>query len=125
VAKTVTITLRDPLPVSHSGRVTEVVLREPSGRDLIEFGEPYAYARADKGLIVHAENDQAIKNYIERCIVEPDHLVVMSQISLVDMMTIKETVLGFFADARLARSANTSSSSSATSTGSAPTGPAT
>jgi len=123
MSKKVTVKLRDPFP-DHNGTTTEVVLREPRGRDYIELGEPFAYARADKGLLVHAENDQAIKGYLERCIEEPDCLLAMSQLSLADMMAVKDALLGFFADARLTRSASTSSSSSVTSAGSAPTGPA-
>lgn len=124
MTKTVTVKLKDPFP-GHGGMMDEVVLREPRGRDYIELGDPVSYARADKGLIVHAENDAAIKSYIERCIVSPDALLAMANLTLVDMMSVKDALLDFFADARVARLAKTSSSSSSTSDGSAPTGPAT
>lgn len=121
--KTVSVKLQNPI-IAHGGSRTEVILREPRGVDFIEIGEPFAYARADKGLVVHAENDQAIKSYLERCIVEPDYLLVMSQATLLDMVSVKEALFGFFADARQARSASTSSSSASTSDGSTQTGPA-
>lgn len=122
--KTIKIKLKDPFP-GHNGMVNEVELREPRGRDFIELGEPYAYARADKGLIVHAENEPAIKGYLDRCFVSPDALLAMANLSLVDMMDVKEGLLSFFADARLARSVDASSSSSRTSDGAAPIGQAT
>jgi hypothetical protein len=101
---TKTITLLDPFD-GHGGKVTEVVLREPRGRDFIELGDPFVYARTEDKMIVSAENDVAIKGYIERCIEKPNVLLVMSQLSLVDMMAIKEAILQNFMDARRALSA--------------------
>ncbi len=121
--KTVTVKLENPI-VAHGGQKSEVILREPRGVDFIELGEPFCYARADKGLVVHAENDQAIKGYLERCIVEPDYLLVMSQATLRDMILIKENLFDFFVGARRDRSASTLNSLSSTSDGSTPQAPA-
>lgn len=121
--KTVTVKLENPI-VTHGGQKSEVILREPRGVDFIELGEPFSYARAGKGLVVHAENDQAIKGYLERCIVEPDCLLVMNQASLRDMINLKDALFSFFSDARSDRLANTSNSSLSISDGSTPTGPA-
>jgi hypothetical protein len=120
--KTITIQLRDPI-TGHGGRITTVGVREPNGREYTQFGDPFVYARTDAKVMVSAENDIAIKSYIEHCIVPPegaDVLLIMSQLSLIDMMRVKETVLGFFLGARQELSGATASSSSSTSGSSAP-----
>jgi hypothetical protein len=117
MAKTITIPLRDPI-VGHGGKITSVGVREPNGREYTQFGDPFVYARTDQKVMVSAENDIAIKHYIEHCIVPPegaDVLLIMSQLSLIDMMAVKETVLGFFLGARTALFGVTASSSSSTS----------
>ena len=101
--KTVDIDLKEPFP-GHSGLVKKITLREPSGRDFVELGEPAVLSRTANGTLVEVQNDSAIKGYIERCIVEPDVLLVMSVTSLADMMVVKATVLDFFRDARRAPS---------------------
>ena len=103
--KTVKVKLENPI-LDHGGNKTEVVLREPRGIDFVELGEPFSYARADKGLVVHAENDVAIKGYLERCVVEPDWQIVWGQATLLDMIQIKDALFGFFASARQARLPN-------------------
>ncbi len=122
MAKTVTITLRDPFD-GHGGKITTVGVREPNGREYAQYGDPFVYARTDAKVAVSAENDIAIKHYIEHCIVPPpgaDVLLFMSQLSLIDMMAVKETVLGNFLGARMMLSGTTASSSSSTSESSTP-----
>jgi hypothetical protein len=117
MAKTVTITLRDPI-IGHGGKITTVGVREPNGREYAQYGDPFVYGRTDAKVMVSAENDIAIKSYIEHCIVPPegaDVLLIMSQLSLIDMMAVKEAVLGFFLGARKELSGATASSSSSTS----------
>jgi Phage tail assembly chaperone proteins, E, or 41 or 14 len=110
MSKTVTIKLMHPFP-GHGGEVTEVVLRPPTARDYLELGEPVIYASTNKDMFVHAENDGAVKAYIERCIQRPDLLLALSQLSLEDTMAVKREVLRFFADARVALSLNAAPSS--------------
>lgn len=130
--KTVTIKLREPL-VGHGGQVTELIVKEPKGRDFLELGEPHSYARAGKdGLVVHTENDAAVQGYFERCVGTAkgpkdlplaDPILILDQLCLADAIAVKEAILSFFMDARLAFSAapsnSSSSSAGATSTGSA------
>ncbi len=112
--KTVTVELKDPFD-GHGGKVTKAVVREPFGREYAQFGDPFVYARTDAKVTVSAENDIAIKNYIEHCIVEPDPLLAMSLMSLRDMMAVKEAVLDFFLVARRELTVATANSSSSIS----------
>ena len=103
MAKTVTVSLETPI-TSHNGPVTQVTIREPNGRDYIELGEPAVFAQTASKTAVLAENDTAIKGYIQRCITEPNADIVMAQVGLTDMMKIKQEILGFFQAARAALS---------------------
>jgi hypothetical protein len=108
--KTATVELTDPFPGHGGSQVTKVVVREPRGSEYVTHGEPAVFARTgNNGAAVLAENDTAIKAYLDCCIVEPNSLLVMSQVSLIDMMKIKQEVLGFFQAARLALSDSGSS----------------
>jgi hypothetical protein len=92
--KRVDVPLKHPFP-GHGGQVNKIVLQEPSGADFFALGEPKGWVRTGSG---HAlvENDQVIRAYVERCIVEPDPLLVMSQIHFLDARAVKEAVCGFF-----------------------------
>lgn len=121
--KSVTIKLKNPI-VGHGGQVTEVTLREPKGFEYVELGEPISYAMAKDGLVVHAQNNEAIKGYLGYCLSAQgaDALLFESQLSLVDAMAIKAALLDFFggAQSQLAKP----SASSSPSASSAPTAPA-
>jgi hypothetical protein len=94
-----TITLTSPFP-GHGGTATTVKLREPKARDYLELGEPRSVMQSPDGAAVFVDNDLMIKAYVERCIVEPDPLLVVNNTSLADMIAIREAVLGFFTTAR-------------------------
>lgn len=108
MAKQIIIKLIEPFQgMGKDGElVNEVIVREPNGRDFAELGEPYVFARNGKELIITAENENAIKAYIERCIVQPNVLLTMNGLKLADMIQVKEAILDFFAVARRAASAN-------------------
>jgi hypothetical protein len=101
-----TITLAKPL-TGHGKTVTTVEVREPTGREFLELGEPRSLVKAAGGALVFADNDSAIQSYVEKCI-EGDALLVIGQASLVDMMKIKKAVLDFFTAANMASAANAS-----------------
>ncbi len=124
--KTKTIKLRDPF-AGHGGEVTEMIVREPRAIDYIELGEPVTYARGagKDGLIVFAENDAAIKGYLERCVsADKADATLIWNMSLRDVQTVKAAVLAFFREEKPDQSDDTSTSSSQTSAGSTQTAPA-
>ncbi|SEQ48523.1 hypothetical protein SAMN05216548_10515 [Faunimonas pinastri] len=95
MAKTTIIKLHDPL-VGHDGPIHRVVLREPTVSDVLEFGDPVAVGRTPSGTMIYAENLEAIRGYVERCLVEPkDHLILeMGGIRLA--RDLKQAVIDFF-----------------------------
>jgi hypothetical protein len=99
--------------VGHDGPIRQIVLREPTARDLFQLGEPFAYARNPDGTLYSAENTEAIKAYIER-LIDADKELLIGQMSLADGMRVKEAVLSFFTTARLQTSSTTATSSSST-----------
>jgi hypothetical protein len=110
-----TITLSTPITV-HGGVTTQVVVREPKGKDYIELGHPTTLVRTKNG-VAEVQNDDVIAAYINRC-VDVDPLLLVQQASLKDAMAIKDAVLDFFIGAQTKQSdssANISSSGSASS----------
>ena len=108
----VTITLKNPIegPVYDampgdtrtSQTITEIELREPRYRDIMTLGEPAAYGRSDAGMVYQAEKDDVVAAYIERLLISPKDRALLEQLSLADTMQLKETVFGFFQEARAA-----------------------
>lgn len=97
MAKAVTIDLLDPL-TGHKGPVKTITIREPKGKEFLAFGDPYIVARQPDGTLYPVEDGGAIARYIEAC-VDLDPLL-LDQLGLADAIRVKETVLGFFTDAR-------------------------
>lgn len=125
MAKQCTIKLLDPV-IGHGGKVTEVVLREPTADEFFELGEPrtqvftvdpMSYGRKT-GPVVHetkqVDNGAVIKKYLERCAVNPEFLI-LANASLRDAMRIKEEFLLFFDSALVAASPTPATSSSSSS----------
>lgn len=77
-----------------------VVLREPRYLDVVQLGEPTAFARSEGGMIYQAEKDGVIQGYIERLLVTPADPALLIQLSLADTLKLKEAVFRFFAAAR-------------------------
>lgn len=98
--KKTTVPLSEPIK-GHAGDIRQVVLREPTGSEYIELGEPYVIARNKDGTMYSVENDQVIATYLERCVVEPDALL-LKQMGLKDGMAVKAALLDFFHGARAA-----------------------
>jgi hypothetical protein len=65
--KKVTIKLVSPL-IGHDGPMTELELREPNFRDLIELGDPQEYIRTADGHVVPSTNWGIVGDYVERCV---------------------------------------------------------
>jgi hypothetical protein len=98
-----TVPLTNPIK-GHAGFIESVTLREPTGDEYFSLGEPGVYARTAERVTLQVENDPVIKAYIEKCVVAPANALLLAQLSLVDAMKVKDAMLGFFQDARLASS---------------------
>lgn len=110
--KTKTLDLINPFDLA-AGTVSKLVLREPTGRDVMTFGEPYIQTQSSDGAIVAIENAEAIEGYMTQCVVDPAGINVIDRVGLTDFLRLKDAVFGFFSDARMAglQSAPNSSSS--------------
>lgn len=116
MAKTVTVTLREPI-VGHAGAITEVVLRPPGLTEYARIGEPWSVVPSANGEGVVVENDAAIAAYLECCFVEPKDPLLLGQVQLADAMRIKTELLNFFGAARQASMSPTSPTSSSSISG--------
>lgn len=93
--ETKTVILKRPFDDGAGGRVTKVVLQEPTAPDFFALGAPRTWVKSAGGMAL-VDDDAAIKAYVERCIVEPDPLIAMRQMSVLDAMAVKDTLLDFF-----------------------------
>lgn len=98
MAETTSVPLNVAIEV-HGKRLDAVTVRAPTAREYFTIGEPFAYARSKEGLLITGENDDAIRQYVEKCLVE-DPIAVLAQLGLADGMALKEAVLDFFSKAR-------------------------
>lgn len=96
---------------AHGELVKEVVLREPRASDFFSLGDPFVWAQNADGSMFPVENSEAIRAYLDRCVVSPDPLL-MGQIGLADAMAVKAAMLDFFVQARTTSTTPATSSSS-------------
>lgn len=102
----VTITLLEPIEGPGPSRdqltvsITQVILRSPKFPDIMQLGEPAAFARSEAGLIFQAEKDDVVSAYITRLLVEPKDPALLNQLGLADALQLKEAVFDFFKAAR-------------------------
>lgn len=117
MARSVTVELLD---VYLGGDLKRVVIREPKMSEFIANGDPVTLMKTG-GSWYTVENDAAIQAYLRSCIVEPESMSYINNLSLADAMRVKEAMLSFFSTARerLHPTAQVSSSTSdgVTSTG--------
>lgn len=106
-----TIVLKNPItghmpdPVTGESRITEIreiILREPKYRDIMQLGEPSAFARSEGGMIYQAEKEDVVQSYIEKLMESPKDRALLEQVSLADAIQLKEAIFGFFQEARKA-----------------------
>jgi hypothetical protein len=108
----VEIALTEPIKATDgNGNVTEcktVVLRPPKYGDVFALGEPQAFALdPNTGMMFTSNRDDVIEKYLQRCCVQPINADLLMQCSLADSLALRDAVLGFFTDARAARSTST------------------
>ena len=92
--ETKTIQLKRPFS-GGTGPVTQVKVQEPTAGDFFMLGSPQTWVRAPGGQAL-VDNDAVIRAYAERLIVEPDPLLAMSQMSVLDAIAVKEAICDFF-----------------------------
>ncbi|MGJ5205032.1 hypothetical protein [Bradyrhizobium sp. HKCCYLR20261] len=92
-----TIPLKRPID-GPKGRIAAVVLQEPASADYWILGDPRTWVKAKGGMAL-VDNDEVIRAYTERMIIEPDPLLAMNNLSILDAMAVKNGVLSFFEDA--------------------------
>ena len=97
--KQITVALKRPFPGAE-GPVNSIILQEPTAGDYFALGAPQTWVKASGGMAL-VDNDQAIKAYAERLIVKPDPLLAMTQMSVLDAIAVKDTILGFFMEETL------------------------
>jgi hypothetical protein len=107
-----TIELKHPVELGGEF-VKEVQLKEPTGADLFDLGEPTQISRSPDGTFYEVEFVSVIRQYAARLIKHEagDHLLKL--LSLEDGKKVKAAILGFFtaADQAIIQKSATSSSS--------------
>lgn len=92
--ETKTIQLKRPFS-APAGTVTQVKVQEPTAGEFFAFGAPQTWVKAAGGMAL-VDNDAVIRAYAERLIIEPDPLLAMSQMSVLDAIAVKEAICDFF-----------------------------
>jgi hypothetical protein len=113
MAKTVQVKLVEPI-VGHRGPIHEVTVKAPGFALYAEHGDPFDWIRiGDDERPHYIENDKAVRAYMRACILPPeDNPLLLDQIGLADAQAVKDALIGFFVEARLARLSPTSPTSS-------------
>lgn len=95
--ETKTVQIKRPFDDGKGGMVTKVVLQEPMASDFFALGAPQTWVKSAGGMAL-VENDASIRAYVERLIVEPDPLLAMRHMHVLDAIAVKDAVLDFFQD---------------------------
>lgn len=90
-----TVPLVKPI-VTHEGNVTEIILREPKGRDFLELGEPWVWTKGPGGESVSTPVPDVIAAYVERCVDASVPSLILGQLGLSDGMRVRQALLDFF-----------------------------
>jgi hypothetical protein len=108
VLSNATITLVEPIEGPGPNKdnpiveITQLVLRPPKFADVMQYGEPAAFARSEGGILFQSEKDEVILAYIRRLLVEPRDPALLDQLGLADTLQCREAIFDFFKAARLA-----------------------
>ena len=91
-----TIPLTKPV-VWHGETLTEIRLKEPSGIDFINLGEPRtAVFNGETGNGYYVEQPLIIKAYLEKCIEHEGGAMLLAQMNLADAQKLTGAFLDFF-----------------------------
>ena len=108
MAKTVSVPLEEPI-VGHRDPIKAIVLREPTYEDYMEIGDPYEIGESEGGVRFTVQNPDAVRAYIDRCLVAPNDPLLLTQASARVGRKVRLAVLGFFRDVEEAAAASTTS----------------
>jgi hypothetical protein len=111
--KQITVALKRPFE-GGKGLIRNIVLQEPTAGDYFQLGAPQTWVRASGGMAL-VENDQAIRAYAERSIIDPDPLLAMTNMSVIDAIAVKDAIVGFFTEEKATQSQQSAISSSSSS----------
>jgi hypothetical protein len=119
--ETIVIPLKEPLKGPNGLLVKQIVLREPTFDEYLAFDDPYTVMQSREGTPYVVENNEAIKNYIARCMVEPKDPALCSQLGVRVGQQVKRAMLSFFRDdAPVKEGSVTSATNSSSETSGAP-----
>lgn len=97
MAKTITLKLQEPVTL-HEKTISEIVLKEPTGAQYLDVGEPRLLARHNDGTLYWVEDQAAIKTYLDLCIVHDHGPAILRLLALTDSRRAKSAFLDFFSD---------------------------
>jgi hypothetical protein len=89
------ITLKKPFDGGPKGTITTVIVQEPTAAEFFALGSPQTWVRASGGMAL-VDNDAAIRAYAEKLIVEPNPLLAMTHMSVLDAIAVKDAIISFF-----------------------------
>lgn len=98
MAKTVVVKLFEPFELFNEV-ISEVVLKEPSGAQFAELGEPQVWVYSADGSTYAVEQTSVLRKYVEKSIQHSGGSDLLKMMSLGDVMQVKKELLGFFTEA--------------------------
>lgn len=90
----ITVSLLEPL-AGHGGQVKEVKMRPPTHADLMALGDPYVVITLADGKPHVVTEPKTLGEYIGRCLVSPDPLI-LEKMGLADSMRVRKAFVDFF-----------------------------
>ncbi len=99
MAKSKTIELSFPVEW-HKEKVDSVDIREPTGGDYLDLGDPRKVVQRIDGSVLWEENNAVIKSYLERCVIvkQGGGPAFVRILDLADARKLKLELFGFFTD---------------------------
>jgi hypothetical protein len=97
--KTIMVKLLDRIDW-HNFPVIEVEIKEPTGALFATLGEPRVAVQLPGGAGYWVEQTAILSRYADQCIAHEGGADLIRLMSLRDVMQVKDTILGFFLEAR-------------------------
>ena len=92
-----TVKLDKPVAL-HPGQLatTEIIVREPTGGEFLDFGEPRIYSRTKVGAFFGVEDKEVIASYLNTCIVNDGGSHLLRLLTVKDIRAVKAALFLFF-----------------------------